>query len=171
MSTLAEQLISEFADKEYAHGYMEEHGNAIIAAQIKALREQRGLTQTQLAELAGMKQERICALESVDYGAWTVKTLRKLAKAFDTDLRVSFAPFSEGIMEIVNLSRERLQVRPREEDLQRFAQCTLFQRDGKWTKTDGGHLAVVKTMTARAPVDPTGGAWQVLETNGKIANG
>ena len=79
MNELVERLTDEFSDKEYAHAYIEEHGNMILAAQIKALREQRGLTQARLAELAGMKQERISALENVEYDAWTVKTLRKLA--------------------------------------------------------------------------------------------
>jgi transcriptional regulator with XRE-family HTH domain len=36
-----------------------------IAAQIKVLREQRGWTQKELADVSGMKQERICALEDI----------------------------------------------------------------------------------------------------------
>ena len=62
MKELVKTLVSEFEDKEYAHAYMEEFSNMAIAAQIKALREQRSWTQKQLAEFAGMKQERICAL-------------------------------------------------------------------------------------------------------------
>src|SRR5512139_1203347 len=100
MSQFVERLTKEFADKDYAHAYMESHTSSRIATQIKVLREQRGLTQAELAELSNMKQERICALEDVDYDAWTIKTLRKLARAFDTHLQVSFIPFSRGILDV-----------------------------------------------------------------------
>lgn len=130
MKELGERLSEEFADKEYAHAYAEEYGNLFIAAQIKALREQRGLTQAQLAESAGMKQERISALENVDYDAWTVKTLRKLARTFDAHLRVSFVPFSHAILDVVNFSRDRLTVIPREADLDRFRKHKIIRAGG-----------------------------------------
>lgn len=120
MSELAKKLAVEFQDKEYAHAYVEEFDNAYIAAQIKALREQRNWTQQQLAERAGMKQERISALEDVDYDSWTLKTLRKLASAFDTALNVSFIPFSQRIFDITNLKAESLKVEDRTKDLSKF---------------------------------------------------
>lgn len=171
MSTFAERLVADFGDKEFAHGYMEDHGNAVIAAQIKALREQRGLTQAQLAELAGMKQERICALENVDYDAWTVKTLRKLADAFDVHLKVSFVPFSQGIMDIVNLRREKLEVLPREEDLAQFCERRLFHHGDEWKALDRKHLASVRNLTCSTPVDPTTPGWQRLDGTVRVANG
>lgn len=152
MSELAEQLAQEFSDKEYAHAYMEEHENMVLAAQIKTLREQRGLTQAQLAELSGMKQERVCALENVEYDAWTIKTLRKLAQAFDTHLDVSFAPFSKGILDVVNLSREKLCVLPRDEDLAAFKKRTMFYSKDSWKAADGNHLALVTTLPQPASV-------------------
>lgn len=160
MSTFADRLVEDFADKEFAHGYMGDHGNSRIAAQIKVLREQRGLTQAALAERAGMKQERVCALENVDYEGWTVKTLRKLAEAFDVHLKVAFVPFSEGIMDAVNLSREQLQVASREDDLQEFSLKLLSLRDGTWKALDGAHLAPVTTIVPKTPVDPSAKGWQ-----------
>ena len=162
MSELAEHLTEEFADKIYAHAYMEEHGNMLLAAQIKTLREMRGLTQSQLAELAGMKQERICALENVEYDAWTVKTLRKLAEAFDTGLQVSFVPFSQTIMSVVNVTRDRLRVAPRSEDLEYLRRHKIVQSGGKWTVVDGSHLAVVTPFAPNPPVTPQQ-AWQRLD--------
>lgn len=167
MSELAEHLADEFADKNYAHAYMEEHGNMLLAAQIKVLREMRGLTQSQLAELAGMKQERISALENVEYDAWTVKTLRKLAEAFDTGLQVSFVPFSQAIMNVVNVTSDRLRVVPRPEDLEDFRRHKIVQSGGKWTVVDGSHLAIVTPLAPSHPVAPRQ-AWQRL--GGGIVN-
>jgi transcriptional regulator with XRE-family HTH domain len=121
MKELVKTLVSEFGDKEYAHAYMEEFSNMAIAAQIKALREQRNWTQHQLAQAANMKQERICALEDVDYDAWTIKTLRKLAKAFDLTVKVSFEKFSTGILDIPKMDRQSLQRTSRTEDLIAFS--------------------------------------------------
>jgi transcriptional regulator with XRE-family HTH domain len=108
MKELVKTLTTEFDDKEYAHAYMEEFSNMAIAAQIKVLREQRGWTQKQLAEASGMKQERICALEDVDYDAWTIKVLRRLAKSFDLTVKVSFEKFSSGILDVSKMSAETL---------------------------------------------------------------
>jgi transcriptional regulator with XRE-family HTH domain len=121
MKELVKTLAKEFDDKEYAHAYMEEFSNMAIAAQIKVLREQRHWTQAQLAKFSGMKQERISALENVDYDAWTVKTLRKLAKAFDLTIKVSFEKFSDSISDISKLDAENLKRTSREQDLKEFS--------------------------------------------------
>jgi HTH-type transcriptional regulator / antitoxin HipB len=68
-----------------------------IAAQIKSLREdpRRRWTQAQLGERAGMKQNAIARLENPQYGDYNVKTLLRIAGAFDVGLIVRFAPFGE----------------------------------------------------------------------------
>ena len=120
MNELVKTLASEFGDKEYAHAYVEEFSNMAIAAQIKALRDQRGWTQKELAGFSGMKQERISALEDVNYEAWTAKTLNKLARSFDLTLKISFEEFSACISDIDDISTENLKRTSREEDLLRF---------------------------------------------------
>lgn len=109
MSELLEKLRPEFQDREYRHAYAEECLNAIIAAQIKALREQREMTQTQLADATGMAQPRIPLLEDASYENWTLRTLKRFAKAFDTALSVKFESFSRVIQDFENMSRESLQ--------------------------------------------------------------
>jgi len=117
MSEFAENLRREFLDKEYADAYTEEFLNLYIATQIKVLREQRNLTQAQLAELSGMRQERISVLENANYERWSIQTLRKLARAFDVTLRVTFETFSHTIAEIEGFSGTALERMHREEDL------------------------------------------------------
>lgn len=119
MSELGSILRQEFKDKEYAHAYVEDFLNTSIATQIKVLREQRGWSQTKLAEEAGMKHDRISVLEDANYSSWSINVLRKLAKAFDLVLKVSFENFAPIINEISNLSRKSLERITREEELER----------------------------------------------------
>jgi transcriptional regulator with XRE-family HTH domain len=109
MSELIDKLRGEFQDKEYRHAYTDECLNTMIATQIKVLREQREMTQEQLAEETGMRQPRIPLLEDAGYSNWTINTLRRFAKAFDVALSVRFETFSRVISDFENLSRESLQ--------------------------------------------------------------
>jgi transcriptional regulator with XRE-family HTH domain len=137
MSELVKTLTNEFANKAYAHAYMDEFYDMALSAQIKALREQRGWTQEELAQQAGMKQERVSTLESGDYSAWTMSTLRKLAKAFDITVKASFEPFSKGILDVINLKRDKLLKLPREEDLSQFCKSQLCaDSNGEWKTVD-----------------------------------
>ncbi|MDO9271382.1 MAG: helix-turn-helix transcriptional regulator [Methylobacter sp.] len=138
MKELVKTLVAEFNNKEYAHAYMEEFSNMAIAAQIKVLREQRGWTQQQLASAAGMKQERVSTLEDVDYDAWTTKTLRRLAMAFDLTVKVSFEKFSTGILDISKINAESLKRISREEDLKEFSSNAFGHKETFW-----GHQSVI----------------------------
>lgn len=109
MSELAENLRSEFCDKEYRHAYADEFLNSYIATQIKVLREQRGWSQERLAQEADMKQSRISLLENVGYSSWSISTLKRLAEAFDLTLRVSFESFGSRLTDVVRFSRESLE--------------------------------------------------------------
>ncbi len=109
MFELLKRLVEDFKDKTVRDVYCDEFLNASIATQIKVLREQRGLTQAQLAELSGMKQSRIATMEDINYSSWTISTLRKLAKAFDVPLSVRFESFGEKLKQIGSFSRESLE--------------------------------------------------------------
>jgi len=133
MKELVKTLATEFDDKDYAHAYMETFSNMAIAAQIKALREQRGWTQQQLATQAGMKQARIAVLEDVDYESWTLKNLRKLARAFDLTVKVSFETFSSGIVEATKINAESLKRTSREADLMAFSAAPFSYQETVWS--------------------------------------
>lgn len=118
MPMLDQQTLNDFHDKEYAHEYMEEIINAYIATQIKTLREQRDWTQAELAEKAAMLQPRIPILENVNSSSsLNLETLRKLARAFDLVLCVSFENFGRALPLIDRLGKESLVRASREEDL------------------------------------------------------
>ncbi len=109
MKELAKTLRQEFPDKDYRHAYVDEFLNAWIATQLKVLREQRGWTQEHMAELVNMKQPRVSLLETVDYSAWSLSTLKRFARAFDLTLNVSFESFGTKLMDILRFSRESLE--------------------------------------------------------------
>lgn len=107
----AEVLRQEFSDPEYATAYAESFLDAYIATQIKVLREQRGWTQEQLAEKIGTAQPGISRLEDVNYSAWSVSTLTKLAAAFSLRLKITFEDFS-GIASEVQCSGSSMTASP-----------------------------------------------------------
>lgn len=158
MSELAKKLAEEFADKDYAHSYTNEYDDMMLAAQIKVLREAMGLSQADLAALAGMQQTSISRLEQADYNARSVSTLRRLADVFDVALHVSFQPFSKAILDIVNLRKERLLVKRREADLAVMGRMNIaVGNDGNWT-------VVTKTLPRAQPQPVNGNTkeWQTL---------
>ncbi|HET6977214.1 MAG TPA: helix-turn-helix transcriptional regulator [Pyrinomonadaceae bacterium] len=115
MSELTNRLRVEFRDEETRHIYADDFLNTYIASQLKVLREDRNWTQRQLAERAGMRQERISVLEDVNYEAWSVRTLKRLAQAFDLRLSIKFESFGSFLTEFDQFRREIL-TRPSFED-------------------------------------------------------
>lgn len=134
MNELVERLKTEWSDKETRQVYCDEFLNASIGTQIKVLREERGLTQAQLAALADMKQPRIAALEDVNYSSWTINVLRRLAEAFDLALTVKFDSFGEKLRDIESFSGETFQ-RPS------FEQDPVFQVAAVSHSATSSHLS------------------------------
>jgi len=99
----------KFEDREYRASYAESFLDTSIATQIRVLREQRELTQAELAELAGMKQSRISALEDANYSRWSIATLKRLARAFDVPLNVGFGTFGGLLADIDGFNRRSLE--------------------------------------------------------------
>jgi HTH-type transcriptional regulator / antitoxin HipB len=109
VSNLRDRLIDSFRDKDYRHAYVTESLSTRISTQIRVLREQRKLTQDELATRAGMKQAAVSRLEDVGYASWNIKTLTRLAEALDVALNVQFVSFGEILEEICQFSRQSLE--------------------------------------------------------------
>jgi transcriptional regulator with XRE-family HTH domain len=163
MSELRNNLRAEFHEKEYRHAYADESLNVYIATQIKVLREQRTLTQKQLADLAGMAQPRIAVLEDVNYSSWSINTLRRLAEAFDLRLTVSFENFSSLVNEVETLGKESLERDSFEndawfhkKDVQAVDTPILNAAYAAAQSTSSG--ATILSMTVPPYIIPSGGA-------------
>lgn len=111
-----EFLIETFkADPEARYAYAEDFLNTVIASQIYVLREEQDMTQAELATAMGTKQSGISRLENVNYSAWKIQTLKKIARALGVRLRVTFETFGTLLDEDDSFSRKSLQ-RPKFED-------------------------------------------------------
>ncbi len=91
------QLLQSFRDEEYRRLFVEERVRASVALQIRALRQQRDMTQAKLGLAIGMAQTWVSKLEDPEYGKMTVATLLRLAGAFDADIEIKFRPFSRTL--------------------------------------------------------------------------
>lgn len=110
------KIINELKNKEYRDAFAVEQIDTGIPFQVQALREQRGWTQKDLGIHSDMAQETISRIEDPNYGKLTLKTLKRLASAFDVGLMVRFVPFSEIVKWELNLSPGSLRVLSFNED-------------------------------------------------------
>lgn len=71
-----------------------------VPEQFRALREDRRLTQTKLAEKADMKQSAISRFEKSTDANWNFETLLKLAEAMDAQLQIRVVKSEDVIARI-----------------------------------------------------------------------
>lgn len=105
---IRQRLRKQFREPSYRRAYVDSFLNTAIAAQIKALRETRGMSQKELGSRINTQQSGISALENVNYSRWSLSTLRKLAEAFDVALVVKFVSFGEVLDEIASFNPSTL---------------------------------------------------------------
>lgn len=109
-TSVRRNLLEKLKNKVYRDAYVDQDIRNGIASQIRAMRESRGWTQSELGQRAGMAQETISQLEDPEYGRVTLGTLKRLASAFDVALTVRFAPFSGLVARVSRLSADDLDV-------------------------------------------------------------
>lgn len=91
MSRIDELHTGWLKDPAYRKEYEALEGEFVLAAALIRARAEAGLTQEQLAERMGTKQEVVARWEGGKVMPST-RTLARLAKATGTTLRISFAP-------------------------------------------------------------------------------
>lgn len=110
------QILEDLKDREYRDAFVEESINVGVPFQLKALREQRGLTQKEFEEISGKKQAFVSRLENPNEDCPTLKTLKKIAAIYDVGLVVRFAPISDLVEWDLNLDSESLKTVSYEDD-------------------------------------------------------
>lgn len=63
-----------------------------VALQIRELRKMRGLTQEELAKLAGISQPNVSRIENAEYQHYTLTTLEKVTRALNARVDVVVVP-------------------------------------------------------------------------------
>jgi transcriptional regulator with XRE-family HTH domain len=145
-------LRDNLRDREYAQEYAAAFLNAYIATQIKVIREQRKMTQADLGRETGTTQAGISRYEDVNYSSWSLRTLQKLAHAFDVRLRVSFEPYGTLPDEVTRFDRSRLQVVERIKDPALHGSPAIVACEGDGFVDIGAYKALAGTFK-NSPAD------------------
>jgi len=101
MSLVRQNLAAKFTDKAYRDAFVAEQIFSRLPLKIRYLREEQGMTQRKLGEVAGMAQTWVSKLEDPNYGKLTISTLLKVASAFDVGLQIDFVPYSKVLSDAV----------------------------------------------------------------------
>lgn len=117
MSERSERISRLLFSSSSRASYIRAKLNVLIPSQIRALRLRRDdMTQKKLAELAGMAQPRISAMERPGATKFNVETLVRLASAFRVGLKVEFVPLSEMLDWENEFSQDTFNPTPLERD-------------------------------------------------------
>lgn len=111
------------ADIEYRHAYADEILNLMVCTQLRMIREQQHKTQDEIAKALGTTQTAVSRLENVNYSAWNIRTLKKMARAFDLRLRITFEGFGTLWKDVQSLNRQSLERPTIQEDPEFNALC------------------------------------------------
>jgi transcriptional regulator with XRE-family HTH domain len=152
---IVERLKHDLQNEEARNIYADTVSNAVVAAQIKGLRERLGWSQGQLAEAVGTQQSGISRLERADYSAWKVETLRKLAKALGVRLRIRFEGFGTLVDEVATFNEEGLLPATFDKDPVLFPTKGVARRRGsaKRNKTKAHQRRSIRHTFDNAPRD------------------
>jgi transcriptional regulator with XRE-family HTH domain len=159
MADIGETLRIDLQDPEFSEGYAESFLDTFVATQIKVLREQRGLTQKQLAKKLGTSQGVISRTEDADYAAWNINTLKKLARVFEVRLHVSFETVGSLIGDVKKFGRRTLERTPRSKD------PVLLGTNAKSTTSNAYQISLFgdaqKSQGGSTPISPAPSAGMV----------
>lgn len=105
------KLFKRLKDKKYRNQFIAGEVRRAIPFQLRALRAERKWTQADLGKEAEMPQTVVSRIENGDAASLSIKTLLKLASAFDVALVVRFEPIDRLITWVDGLSPEAMSPR------------------------------------------------------------
>lgn len=143
-NTRRNALVEKLKHKAYRDEYVRSTVVNGIAHQIRVNRENRKLSQADLAKICGGKttQVSISRLEDPAYGKFTFSSLLKVASALDVALLVKLVPYSKFILETADKTPSGLYTKP-------FSDENLYIGQAMFTVTEG--LGEQKTKPYLAP--------------------
>lgn len=165
ISSTKRSLLESLKEQEFRQAFNLENVYTTICFQLRALREQRELSQRGLGQIIDppMAQERISILEDPNAETKpTLSTLIRLADGLDVGLEVRFVPFSTVLDRSVRTDFKALRVRSFAEELpelERAVQCDDLSRPAtavaSWEMSALGSIGNVITLppiTEKKPI-------------------
>lgn len=116
-------FMKSMANPEYRRAFADEMVGTGLAFQIRRMREAKGWTQEDVAQLTKKAQETISQWENPNYGRYSLSTLKQLGGAFDVALLVRFVSFGELADWTMDVTRHRLTPASYEEERQGLLQA------------------------------------------------
>lgn len=158
---LRKRLTDEFHDEEYRYAYAASFLNTKLAAQIKTIRQQRGMTQAEIASEMGIKQPGYARFEDVNHSVWKTDTLWDIARALGVRVNISFDTFGSLIDEKEHFDKDHLE-RPSFSDDPAFSKCSSVDCIGRPelavlekyqgdSNRQSGTLSILGDPSTRAP--------------------
>jgi len=122
MPGFGETIQNELQNREFRQSYVTENLRRGLAYQIRAIREARGWSQAELGHETQKPQSNVSRWEDPTYGKFSLQTLLEIADAFDVALIVRFAPFTELLETVADLSPHTLAVASYDEEIEAVQQ-------------------------------------------------
>lgn len=119
-SPLAVKIPASWHDVEYREAVLEAEIDHGVAWQVRINREERGLSQAQLASMMGTGQSAVSKLEDPTSGDLRLSTLTKVAHAFKCALIVRFVSYSDFAATVSDVRPDRLLACDFESDVASF---------------------------------------------------
>jgi len=105
----AKLLERMLVSKEFRYAYVESALNEKIATLIRVIREKQGYkAQGELAAAMGKHQTHISRLENLDYGSYSLASLKEICRTFEMALNVSIEPFSEFLRNLEDVKTDSI---------------------------------------------------------------
>lgn len=146
MNSNLPEIWNDLDDKEYRDASVRANIFSWIAFQIRELREQRGLTQTDLANLLGTRQSVVSRLESSGEKGLSLKTLLEIASELDIALVLKFVPFSRFLREYEDVSPDAMKVESYDVDKAMNAHFPMYSgspyQQAPWQSSKGTYAGV-----------------------------
>jgi transcriptional regulator with XRE-family HTH domain len=150
MTLVRQNLAAKFNDKAYRNAFVAEQIFSRLPLKIRCLREEQGMTQRKLGDVAGMAQTWVSKLEDPNYGKLTISTLLKLASALDVGLQIDFVPYSKILGDAVRLTGAAFSV-PRFRDDAGFTTTNATVFSGPVNHSTGAFAGTVIAFPHNTP--------------------
>jgi transcriptional regulator with XRE-family HTH domain len=108
--------LTKLRSKIYRSNASETNAATRVAIQIRALREQAGMSQAELARRLGTRQSAVARLEDMNYGKQSIAVLHRIAAIFDVSTWVEFVSYTTFIRRTADLSQQALTPKPYTEE-------------------------------------------------------